>query len=72
MERTFGRTALEATSRGCATIISNRGGLIETSDHVVILKKLDSINLYREIKNLIINSKKEKKFKLNVELMLSI
>ncbi len=53
-EEPFGRTALEASSRGCATIISNRGGLPETSDHCVILKKLDSKNLYNEIKSLII------------------
>ena len=52
-EEPFGRTALEASSRGCATIISNRGGLPETSDHCIILKKLDSKNLYNEIKSLI-------------------
>ena len=37
----FGRTALEASSNGCATIISNKGGLIETTDQAIILKKLD-------------------------------
>ena len=26
MEEPFGRTSLEASSRGCAVIISNRGG----------------------------------------------
>ena len=31
-EEPFGRTALEASSRGCATIISTKGGLTETSD----------------------------------------
>ena len=55
-EEPFGRTALEAASRGCATIISNRGGLPETSDFVVKLKELNSSNLYKEIKKLI-NSK---------------
>ena len=55
-EEPFGRTALEASSRGCATIISNRGGLTETSNHVVILKKLDELNLYKELKKLIKNS----------------
>ena len=39
-EEPFGRTALESSSRGCATIISNRGGLPETTDHCLILKKL--------------------------------
>ncbi len=52
-EEPFGRTALEASSRGCATIISNRGGLPETSDHCIILKKLDYKNLYNNIKKLI-------------------
>ena len=49
-EEPFGRTALEASSRGCATIISNRGGLTETTNHALILKKLDEFNLYIEIK----------------------
>ena len=39
-EEPFGRTSLEASSRGCAVIISNRGGLQETITHGVILKKL--------------------------------
>jgi len=56
----FGRTALEASSNGCATIISNKGGLIETTDQAIILKKLDEINLYKEIKKLILNKKKRK------------
>ena len=59
-EEPFGRTSLEATSRGCATIISNRGGLKETTNHAVILKSLNSKNLYLEIKKLIINKKKRK------------
>ena len=54
-EEPFGRTALEASSRGCATIISNKGGLIETTNHAVVLKKLDELNLYKELKRLIIN-----------------
>ncbi len=59
-EEPFGRTALEASSRGCATIISNKGGLTETTDHAIILRKLDHTNLYKEIKKLIINTKKRK------------
>ena len=54
-EEPFGRTALEASSSGCATIISNKGGLIETTDQAIIIKKLDEINLYKEIKKLILN-----------------
>ena len=56
-EEPFGRTALESSSRGCATIISNRGGLPETTDNCIILKKLNSNELYKEIKKLILNKK---------------
>ena len=59
-EEPFGRTALESSSRGCATIISNRGGLPETTDYRITLKKLNVSNLYKEIKSLIINKKKRK------------
>ena len=59
-EEPFGRTSLEASSRGCATIISNRGGLRETTDNAVILKNLDSHNLYHEIKKLIQKTKTRK------------
>ena len=59
-EEPFGRTALEASSRGCATIISNKGGLIETTDEAIILKKLDETDLYRELKKLILNDKNRK------------
>ena len=59
-EEPFGRTSLEATSRGCATIISDRGGLKETADTAVVLKKLSSRELYAEIKKLIIDNKKRK------------
>ena len=59
-EEPFGRTALEASSRGCATIISNKGGLIETTDEAIILKKLDEADLYKELKKLILNDKKRK------------
>ncbi len=39
----LGRSSLEASSRGCATIISNRGGLPETVTHGIILKKLNPL-----------------------------
>ncbi len=63
-EEPFGRTALESSSRACATIISNKGGLPETTDHCIILKKLSSIELYNEIKNLILNSKTRRKIQI--------
>jgi len=59
-EEPFGRTALEASSRGCATIISNRGGLIETTNHAIILKKIDENDLYKNLKKIIENNKLRK------------
>tara|TARA_B100000902_G_scaffold359748_1_gene375846 strand:+ start:15252 stop:17366 length:2115 start_codon:yes stop_codon:yes gene_type:complete len=57
-EEPFGRTSLEAASRGCAVIISNRGGLPETSSKAIILKKLTSKEIFKEIDSLIKNKKK--------------
>ena len=54
-EEPFGRTALESSSRACATIISNRGGLPETTDHCVTLKRLNANELYKALKKLIDN-----------------
>ncbi len=57
----FGRTSMEAGSRGCATIISNRGGITETNLNSIILKKLTAKEIYKNIKYLIKNEKKTKK-----------
>ncbi len=54
----FGRTSLEASSRGSAVIISNRGGLPETSKHAIILKSLTVKNLYSKLNILISNKVK--------------
>jgi len=54
----LGRTSLEASSRGCATIISNKGGLPETVTHGIILKELNVDSVYRSIKDLIENKNK--------------
>ena len=54
----FGRTSLEAVSNGCAVIISNRGGLPETTRDALILKKLNEFELYKLIRQLIINKNK--------------
>ena len=56
-EEPFGRTALESSSRACATIISNRGGLPETTDYRIALDTLNSTTLYNAIKKLITNKK---------------
>jgi len=53
----FGRTSLEAASRGSAVIISNRGGLPETSKDALILKSLNSSCLFDTIDKLINNKK---------------
>ena len=52
----FGRTSLEASSRGCAVIISNRGGLPETVTNALILKNLSKKNLYQSVEKLIRNN----------------
>jgi glycosyltransferase involved in cell wall biosynthesis len=57
-EEPFGRTSLEASSRGCAVIISNRGGLPETITNGVIIRNLNDKNLFNSINNLIKNPKK--------------
>ena len=54
----FGRTSLEAASRGSAVIISNRGGLPETSLVAIKLKDLSSKTLFKEIEKLIIDRRK--------------
>ena len=64
-EEPFGRTALESASRACATIISRKGGLPETTDHCIILKKLNSTELYKELKKLITDEKLLRKIQKN-------
>ena len=61
----FGRTAMEAASRGCATIISKKGGLIETIPNAVYLSNLNSKNLFEKIENLIKNNKERLKLQKN-------
>jgi glycosyltransferase involved in cell wall biosynthesis len=76
----FGRTSLEAASRGSAVIISNRGGLPETASNAIILKKLSTDNIYKSINKLIKNKKylldlqkrNYKNFKLNHNYVCSI
>jgi len=59
-EEPFGRTSLEAASRGCAVIISNRGGLPETSNNAIILKNLSTNELFNKIEDLVNDKKKLK------------
>lgn len=59
-EEPFGRTAMEFAAHGCATITSNRGGLIETFDNDLIIENLTSNELFKKIDFLIKNPKKLK------------
>jgi len=59
-EEPFGRTAMESAACGCATIISNRGGLPETINNPIKLIKLNTKNIFNEINKLIKNKKKLK------------
>ena len=62
-EEPFGRTSLEASSRGCAVIISNRGGLPETVTNCEMLRIPNATNLYKTIEKLIT----KKKYRLNLQ-----
>ena len=48
---------MEAASRGCAVIISNKGGLPETITNGIILKKLNVSNIFKSIEKIILNKK---------------
>jgi glycosyltransferase involved in cell wall biosynthesis len=54
-EEPFGRSNLEAASRGCATIINDTGGLPETSKYSIKLKKLSVTELKNKLNKLIKN-----------------
>ena len=62
-EEPFGRTSLESAANGCATIISNRGGLPETVSNPIILKNLNTKSLYQAIEKLI----KDKKLRISLQ-----
>jgi glycosyltransferase involved in cell wall biosynthesis len=51
----FGRSSLEAASRGCAIIRSDKGGLNETTNSSIVLNKLTSDELYKQLDLLIKN-----------------
>ena len=54
-EEPFGRTSLEAASRGSAVVISKKGGLPETTRSAILLEELSSHEIYTTIENLILN-----------------
>jgi hypothetical protein len=49
---------MEASNYGNAVILSNKGGLSETSRYHIKLKNLDVTNIFKEINNLILDKKK--------------
>ena len=51
----FGRTALEASSAGCAVIITDKGGLSEASPKAIKIKPLNVKNIENSIEKLIKN-----------------
>ncbi len=53
----LGRIGLEASSRGCATIVSNRGGLPETISHGIILNDLSEESLFLSLEKLVTDQK---------------
>ena len=55
MGRTFGRSSLEAGSRGNAVILSKRGGLPETISNPIFLAKCYTKSIFSELENLIKN-----------------
>jgi len=57
----LGRIGLEASSRGCATIVSNKGGLPETLSHGIILNNLDETSLYASLDKLVTDTVYRKK-----------
>jgi glycosyltransferase involved in cell wall biosynthesis len=60
-EEPFGRTAMESSDLGNALITSGKGGLLETSGNPIILKKIDTNNIKREVEKLIKSPKLLKK-----------
>ena len=57
-EEPFGRISMEASICGNAVILSNKGGLSETSKYHIKLKNLHVNNIFKEINNLILDKKK--------------
>ena len=53
----LGRIAIEASSRKCLPIISNKGGLAESKNIAVVLKRNDSKNLFEILKKITKNIK---------------
>ena len=64
-EEPFGRSSLEAGSRGNAVIISKRGGLPETIREPIFLKKVETKEIFLEIEKLILDKTLLKKTQIS-------
>ena len=64
-EEPFGRVALEASSTGCATIITNKGGLPEAVTDSIKINNLNKNSVYNAINKLILNKKLRIKLQKN-------
>jgi len=60
-EEPFGRISMEASNYANAVILSNKGGLLETSKHYIKIKNLDANSIYKSINYLIADINKLKK-----------
>lgn len=66
-EEPLGRVSIESSSLGNVTLISNKGGLPETLDYPIILKNLNSEQLFKELDFLTKNKNILKKYQnLNI------
>ena len=57
----LGRIAIEASSRKCLPIISNKGGLAESKNIALVLKKNTSNELYKILKKITLNKSYRRK-----------
>jgi glycosyltransferase involved in cell wall biosynthesis len=60
-EEPFGRISMEASNYANAVILSDKGGLLETSKHYIKIKNLDANSIYKSIDYLIADINKLKK-----------
>ena len=71
-EEPFGRTAMESAAYGCATITSQKGGLLETFDNDLYLNNLSSKDIFDKVNYLISNPKKLKFYQIKILIILYI
>ena len=69
-EEPFGRTSMEAASRGCATIISKKGGLKETVNHAIFLNEINHEEVFSKMDLLI--KKKDLRIKIQKKLFSNV